>query len=379
MCSSPSTKVRRSASRSSPRRAITAIPSARDAKGPWQEFDELLAEPFIRGRELTTAVLGDEALGVTEFKPKSGFYDYDAKYTDGLTEHVCPGADSRRRRRCVQAHRAARRTGCSAARARRARTSAGTTAGVEGLFLLEVNTQPGMTPLSLVPEQAASSGIVYAELVERIVELPVYNIALGQVDRSMLALDLTKVRGEMLKLGWVKDARISRRLPDTLVVDIVEREPVAVWQHDGQLHLIDVGGAVLQSVSTSAMPDLPLVVGPNANQQTAGLNRLMENAPALKPMLAGATWVGNRRWDLRFQSGETLSLPEGDKASAGALVNFARMDGVNRLLGRGIVKFDMRDPDRFVLRLPQERKTADDGEGAKAAAPETAAKTAKEG
>ncbi|BBD98492.1 cell division protein FtsQ [Sphingobium amiense] len=189
--------------------------------------------------------------------------------------------------------------------------------------------------------------------VERMDELPVYNIALGQVDRSMLSLDLPKVREEMLKLGWVKDARISRRLPDTLVVDIVEREPVAVWQHEGQLHLIDVNGVVLQAVSASAMPDLPLVVGPNANRQTAGLNKLMENAPALKPMLAGATWVGNRRWDLRFQSGETLSLPEGEKSSASALVNFARMDGVNRLLGRGIVKFDMRDPDRFVLRLPQ--------------------------
>ena len=191
--------------------------------------------------------------------------------------------------------------------------------------------------------------------VERMDELPVYNIALGQVDRSMLSLDLPHVRAEMLKLGWVKDARISRRLPDTLVVDIVERDPVAVWQHDGQLHLIDVSGVVLQTVSASAMPDLPLVVGPNANRQPAGLNKLMETAPALKPMLAGATWVGNRRWDLRFQSGETLSLPEGDTQSASALVNFARMDGVNRLLGRGIVKFDMRDPDRFVLRLPQGR------------------------
>ncbi|MCI4590046.1 cell division protein FtsQ/DivIB [Sphingobium sp. BYY-5] len=191
--------------------------------------------------------------------------------------------------------------------------------------------------------------------VERMDEQSVYNIALGQVDRSMLSLDLPKVRTEMLKLGWVKDARISRRLPDTLVVDIVERDPVAVWQHDGQLHLIDVQGVVLQSVAANAVPDLPLVVGPNANLQTAGLNKLMENAPALKPMLAGATWVGNRRWDLRFQSGETLSLPEGDKESASALVNFARMDGVNRLLGRGIVKFDMRDPDRFVLRLPQGR------------------------
>jgi D-alanine-D-alanine ligase len=65
-------------------------PIARDATGPWQEFESLLAEPYIRGRELTTAVLGDRPLGVTELVPKSGFYDFDAKYTDGMTEHVCP-------------------------------------------------------------------------------------------------------------------------------------------------------------------------------------------------------------------------------------------------------------------------------------------------
>ena len=65
-------------------------PIGRDVEGPWQDFDELLAEPFIKGRELTVAVLDDEALAVTELKPKSGFYDYDAKYTDGMTEHVCP-------------------------------------------------------------------------------------------------------------------------------------------------------------------------------------------------------------------------------------------------------------------------------------------------
>src|SRR5690606_26422293 len=69
-------------------------PIRRDASGPWQEFDRLLAEPYIRGRELTTAVLGAEggprALLVTELVPKSGFYDFDAKYTDGMTEHVCP-------------------------------------------------------------------------------------------------------------------------------------------------------------------------------------------------------------------------------------------------------------------------------------------------
>lgn len=212
-------------------------------------------------------------------------------------------------------------------------------------------------------EAAAKAGFEVEKVevhgVERMDELAVYNIALGQVDRSMVNVDLPKLRQDLMGLGWVKDARVSRRLPDTLVVDIVERQPVAVWQHAGRLALIDVTGAELETVDASALPDLPLVVGPNANRQTAHLDKLLEAAPALRPMLAGATWVGDRRWDLRFQSGETLSLPEGAKAASVALVNFARMDGVNRLLGRGIVRFDMRDPDKFVLRLPKSRAPAE--------------------
>jgi len=141
-----------------------------DARGPWQEFEELLAEPFIRGRELTTAVLGDQALGVTELKPKNGFYDYDAKYTDGLTEHVFPAqipddVAEACKRIALDAHRL---LGCKGAS--RADFRWDDTQGVEGLFLLEVNTQPGMTPLSLVPEQARHLGIDYASLVQRIVE-----------------------------------------------------------------------------------------------------------------------------------------------------------------------------------------------------------------
>src|SRR3546814_17591707 len=83
----------------------------------------------------------------------------------------------------------------------------------------------------------------------------------------------------------------------------------------------------------------------------------MEAAPALKPMLAGATWVGNRRWDLRFPTGETLSLPEGKEEASTALVNFARMNGVNRLLDRGILRVDMHDPDTFVFSLPNTHGT----------------------
>ena len=148
-------------------------PIARDAKGPWQEFAQLLAEPYIRGRELTTAVIdgaeGPRALTVTELVPKSGFYDFDAKYTDGMTEHVCPAQIPEDIARlcmdlAVRAHRVLGCKGCS-----RTDFRWDDEQGVDGLFVLETNTQPGMTPLSLVPEQARHCGMSYEDLVEAIV------------------------------------------------------------------------------------------------------------------------------------------------------------------------------------------------------------------
>ena len=144
-------------------------PIGRDVEGPWQKFERLLAEPFVRGHELTVAVLDDEALAVTELKPAQGFYDYDAKYTDGLTRHVCPAEipDDIRDSAMDMALRAHRLLSCRGTSRSDFRWD--DERGLEGLYLLEVNTQPGMTPLSLVPEQARLRGIDYAELVERIV------------------------------------------------------------------------------------------------------------------------------------------------------------------------------------------------------------------
>ncbi|MBA3510902.1 D-alanine--D-alanine ligase [Sphingomonas sp.] len=144
-------------------------PIGRDVPGPWHEFDELLAEPFIRGRELTVAVLNDEPLAVTELKPKAGFYDYAAKYTDGLTEHICPAQvpDEVARSMMDMAAKAHRLLGCKGASRSDFRWD--DEAGEAGVYLLEVNTQPGMTPLSLVPEQARYRGIDYGELVERLI------------------------------------------------------------------------------------------------------------------------------------------------------------------------------------------------------------------
>jgi D-alanine-D-alanine ligase len=145
-------------------------PIGRDVAGPWQDFDELLAEPYVRGRELTTAVLGETALGVTELRPKTGWYDYESKYTDGMTDHIFPAPipdeiTEACKAIALQAHQLLGCKGCS-----RADFRWDDERGVDGLFLLEVNTQPGMTPLSLVPEQARHIGMSYPELVQRIVD-----------------------------------------------------------------------------------------------------------------------------------------------------------------------------------------------------------------
>ncbi len=148
-------------------------PIRRDVPGPWDEFATLLAEPFIAGKELTVAVLGDEALAVTELVPESGFYDYAAKYTDGLTRHICPAALPAEVEAACLAHALAahRLLGCRGTSRSDFRWDPAQ--GLAGLYLLEVNTQPGMTPLSLVPEQARHRGISYDQLVQRLIDLAI--------------------------------------------------------------------------------------------------------------------------------------------------------------------------------------------------------------
>ena len=181
----------------------------------------------------------------------------------------------------------------------------------------------------------------------------VREIAMDQTSMAMPLVDVAGIREELLRFGWVKDARVSRRLPDKLVIDIVERQPAALWQDKSKLSLIDSDGVVLDRVKVSDMPDLPLLVGPGANAQSEKLSVLLGGVPTLKPQLESATWVGDRRWDLTFQSGETVVLPEGAADAKKALAKFAKLDKSAGLLGRGIKRFDLRIPGKMIVRLPQ--------------------------
>jgi cell division protein FtsQ len=188
----------------------------------------------------------------------------------------------------------------------------------------------------------------------RVSRLDIYNVAFDQTSMAMPLVDLAETRARLLEFGWIREARVHRRLPDTLVIDVVERRPAAIWQNGGQLNLIDDEGVLLEPVRIEAMPDLPLVIGPEANRQLALLDSLLGATPHLRPQVAGATWVGGRRWDVRFQTGEMLSLPEGDEAARRAISRFAMMDQQSQMLGRGFVRFDMRDPRRLTVRVSRE-------------------------
>ncbi|MFC3213813.1 cell division protein FtsQ/DivIB [Novosphingobium panipatense] len=190
--------------------------------------------------------------------------------------------------------------------------------------------------------------------VKNINELKVYEKALAERDRAMPLVDIEGLRQDLLGLSWVKDARVSRQLPDTLVIDIVEREPHAVLRKADRFVLIDETGHELEAVSRKNAGGKLIVSGPGAGQQVIALGKMLEAAPAMKPRVAEAEWIGNRRWNLTFQSGQVLALPEGESASASALVTFARLDGTNRLIGGKVTAFDMRAKDRIYLRVPEQ-------------------------
>ena len=207
---------------------------------------------------------------------------------------------------------------------------------------------------------AADTGFAVSKVevrgVKHLNELKIYALVEGEVGKSMSQVDVAAIRAQLVNenngINWIEDARVSRQLPDRLVIDVVERTPHAVLRKPDRLMLIDAQGHELDPVSPERAKGKLIVFGPGAGKQVAALSTLLEAAPALKPQVAEAEWVGNRRWNLKFNTGQVLALPEGEKPSANALMSFARLDGVNRLLGGKALAFDMRDPARIYFRVP---------------------------
>jgi len=168
----------------------------------------------------------------------------------------------------------------------------------------------------------------------------------------ILAFDLAAAKARLESLAWIRRAEIERRLPDTIFVHIVERQPLAFWQRQGKLVLIDRDGKVVPVDRLDTFGQLVVLVGDDAPKTGAALLDMLATEPELAPHVAAAVRVGGRRWNLRLDNGIDVSLPEREPELAWhKLAGLARDD---RLLERDIAAVDLRLPDRLFLRLPQE-------------------------
>lgn len=226
--------------------------------------------------------------------------------------------------------------------------------GVTALWLMQLPQQAWFETARSVGEAGFEVKHVEVTGLKNMAKLPVYGAALNGPTNSMLLVDLDDIRTQLQALPWVADASVGRRLPDTLVIDIVERKPLAIWQHRGKLAVVDRDGKILDTRHIERFAALPLIVGPRANLQAHPLMAMLADFPEVQQRVDSAIWIGDRRWDLRLKSGETLALPEGYAAAKGALKQFQKMEQDNGLLDRGFVRFDLRLPDRMVVRISGE-------------------------
>lgn len=164
---------------------------------------------------------------------------------------------------------------------------------------------------------------------------------------SILAVPLRDVRARIETLSWVASATVERRLPDRIVVQLVERRPFAIWQHQGKFRVIDRAGQVVEQEVAEAR-DLPLVVGAGAPAAAASLLDAIGQYPALLSRLVAAVRVGERRWNLRLNTGADILLPE--SAEAAAIARLMTLQQDQALLDRPLKTVDMRLPDRLIVR-----------------------------
>lgn len=160
------------------------------------------------------------------------------------------------------------------------------------------------------------------------------------------------IRQRIETLPWVQNAAVERRLPHTVAITILERQPIALWQHNERISMIDAAGANLGPASLEAAPELPMVVGGDAPAHAAELLAMLSVHPEIAKRVQASSWIGSRRWDLKLDNGVEVKLPEDGVADA--LRELAEAEASSRLLERDIVAIDLRLPGKMVVRLAHE-------------------------
>ena len=169
-----------------------------------------------------------------------------------------------------------------------------------------------------------------------------------RADQPIVSLDLNAVRDRVQAVGWVKEARVVRLLPDTLVLAVTERRQLAVWQHNGRSYVIDETGRVIPEADPGRFARLPLIVGAGANEAAAAILPEVAARPRLAERTEALIRVDGRRWDLRMKDGSLVQLPAVDEGAA--LIQLEQLDQRSRILELGFERIDLRDPSVVAVR-----------------------------
>ena len=162
-----------------------------------------------------------------------------------------------------------------------------------------------------------------------------------------LAVQPLDARTKLQALPWVRSATVERHLPDQLVVSLVERRPMALWQHDNKIVLIDTDGKVVADADPGQFDDLLLVVGEDAPAHAQALLDTIGGEPELRKQVADAIWIGGRRWNVKLTDGVTIELPESNLGEAWS--KLASIERGHSLLERNVEKVDLRLSDRVTV------------------------------
>jgi cell division protein FtsQ len=175
---------------------------------------------------------------------------------------------------------------------------------------------------------------------------------------AILGLDIAAARARLLALPWIAEASVERLLPDMIVVRIIERRPLALWQNHAQFALIDTNGEVIQRSDLDRFADLLIVVGDDAAKEAEALVAILERQPELRDQVEAAIRIGGRRWNLRLANGIDVRLPE--ENPDGAWARLAEYERTHQVLQRDIQVLDLRFADQLIVRRntrPEEQET----------------------
>ncbi|MGD0761601.1 MAG: cell division protein FtsQ/DivIB [Roseiarcus sp.] len=173
---------------------------------------------------------------------------------------------------------------------------------------------------------------------------------------SLPFFDAARTRRNLEALPLIKQASVRKLYPDRIIIDIVERTPVALWQKDGEVHAIAADGAVIGDLRDSRFSSLPFVVGEGANARLSEFMTLLDASAELRPKIVAGVLVGARRWNLKMKSGIDVKLPENDPLAA--MATLLALQRQSRVLDRDILSLDLRVEGKVFARLSEEAAAA---------------------